>query len=152
MDTEKSTDERERAVRAFEQAWFGLSAAQRRLRGRDSKAQGKLSVPQYNLLRPLLDKQPLSAGELSEKAGLTPATATHMLGQLEKNGIVKRRRAVGDRRVVMTELTPKGRRYLNARHEELLQNWLAIIEDLDAAELERSADVLRRMTRYIDGL
>ena len=59
-------------------------------------------MPQYQLLRPLLEREQMASGELSSAAGLTPATATHMLDQLVRSGMITRERSAEDRRVVNT--------------------------------------------------
>jgi DNA-binding MarR family transcriptional regulator len=146
----ESSAARERANCEFERAWRALSAAQRRLRGRDAKQAGELSAPQYNLLRPLLDDEPLSSGELSSRAGLTAATATHMLEQLVAAGVVRRERSTADRRVVMTTMTETGRDLLVAKHAVLTASWNVVVADLDQAAIEQAIDVLRLMTNYVD--
>lgn len=152
MDGNESQNEREQAVAALEQAYRSLSAAQRRLRGRDAMLDGGLSVPQYSLLRPLLESDELSSGELSNAAGLTPATATHMLDQLVRSGMITRERSADDRRVVITRLTPDGRRHLKDRHESVMAAWESMIEDLSDDALRNAADVLDLMVRYIDSM
>lgn len=146
------SDGRERAVVEFERAWRGLSAAQRRLRGRDARKSANLTVPQYYLLRPLLDSEQLSAGELSAYAGLTPATTTHMLEQMSSADIVRRERSTGDRRMVLTVLTEKGRHLMSEKDAVLKRKWLDAIADLDETALDQAAEVLLRMIRYLDEL
>ncbi len=146
------SDGRERAVYELERAWRGLSAAQRRLRGRDARETEDLSLPQYYLLKPLLEAEEMSSGELSAHAGLTPATATHMLEQLVRSGIVRRERSTGDRRVVATSLTHRGKRLMQAKDKVVTEKWREAIADLDEAALDHAAEVLLRLIRYVDEL
>lgn len=152
MQGNESQNERERAVDELEQAYRSLSAAQRRLRGRDAMLDEGLSVPQYQLLRPLLEKAEMSSGELSSAAGLTPATATHMLDQLVRSGMITRERSVEDRRVVITRLTPDGRRHLQERHDSVMNAWKSMIDDLSDDALRNASDVLAHMVQYLDTL
>lgn len=143
--------DRQQAIDELEYAYRSVSAAQRRLRGRDAMLDG-LSVPQYSLLRPLLEHDELSAGELSRSAGLTPATATHMLEQLAHAGMIERERSAGDRRVVMTRLTPQGREQLQARHESVMRAWAEMIDGLSTDALRSAAEVMRLIVRCIDSM
>ncbi|MFY9488283.1 MAG: MarR family transcriptional regulator, partial [Solirubrobacterales bacterium] len=140
------------AIKDFEVAYRELLSAQRRLRGRDAKASDQISVPQYNLISPLIEREPLSAGELASLAGLTPATATHMLSQLCSAGVIERERSPGDRRVVMTSLTEEGRTMLLRKDEQLKTVWTDTVADLDNAALANASDVVRRLARYMDDL
>lgn len=151
MQAKDSDDARQQAIDELEHAYRSVSAAQRRLRGRDAMLNG-LSVPQYSLLRPLLENDELSSGELSAAAGLTPATATHMLEQLARTGMIVRERAPHDRRVVMTRLTPDGRKYLQERHEKMMKAWTEMIDGLSDEAIRGAADVMRLMERYIDSM
>jgi len=47
---------------------------------------------------------PLTAGEISERAGLAPASVTGILDRLEDRGWIRRRRDEADRRRVVVEL------------------------------------------------
>jgi DNA-binding MarR family transcriptional regulator len=53
----------------------------------------------------LEESGPMSAGELAEKAGLSPAAITALVDRLERAGYVERRRDTGDRRRVVVEMT-----------------------------------------------
>lgn len=46
--------------------------------------------------------------EIAKAIGVTPATLTHHLRALERDGLVRRWREDGNRRVQRTELTPEG--------------------------------------------
>lgn len=125
-------DDRGKAARgaALEElgdAWRQMSISSRRLRGRDAMQEGSLSVPQFMLLSKLLDVCECASGELAQHAGMTAATATHMLGQLERDGVVQRERSTTDRRGVITRLTPKGRRLVELRDAVLTNSWTEMV-------------------------
>jgi DNA-binding MarR family transcriptional regulator len=48
-------------------------------------------------------------GKLSERLQVHPATVTSIVDRLEQQGLVKRTRREGDRRIVLAELLPPGR-------------------------------------------
>lgn len=143
---------RDAAMAELGKAWREVAIANRRLRGRDARQAGELSVPQYMLIGMLLDVEESASGELAENAGLTAATATHMLEQLVREGVVERERSPADRRVVVTRLTPKGRKLVERKHEAMARAWAAVVEDLDDEALVNAADVLGRMVSYVDRL
>ena len=82
-----------------------------RMRGRDTHlGAGELSHAQCELLFELEERGELPAGELACAAQLSPATVTQMLDHLADGGHVERARLERDRRVVVSRLTPQGRR------------------------------------------
>ncbi len=48
--------------------------------------------------------------ELSKRVGIESATATRVLGTMEREGLIRRARGAGDRRVVNVTLTPRAKR------------------------------------------
>jgi DNA-binding MarR family transcriptional regulator len=132
------------AVQAF-------TAAQRRLRSRDSKG-GGLSAAQWHLLRQLAEADELPAGKLAAGADLTPASATQMLDHLAELGWVERVRSDADRRVVLNRLTPAGRERFDRKRAQLEQRWREALADLTAEELAQAAKVVRRMADVLDAM
>jgi DNA-binding MarR family transcriptional regulator len=132
------------AVQAF-------SAAQRRLRSRDSRT-GGLSIAQWHLLRQLAEADELPAGKLAAGADLTPASATQMLDHLAEQGWVERVRSSEDRRVVLNRLTPDGRQRFERKRKEIEQRWSEALADIPAEQLGQAAQVLRRMAEVLDAI
>jgi DNA-binding MarR family transcriptional regulator len=128
-----------------------FSAAQRRLRSRDTKA-GGLSYAQWHLLRQLAESDELPAGKLAAGADLTPASVTQMLDHLAEQDLVERVRSDTDRRVVLNRLTAAGRERFAAKEAELQQRWREALSDISAEELGHAARVLRRMAEVLDAL
>lgn len=132
------------AVQAF-------SAAQRRLRSRDSKS-GGLSIAQWHLIRQLAECDELPAGKLAAGADLTPASATQMLDHLAEQGWVERVRSESDRRVVLNRLTPGGRELHDRKRAEIEERWSEALADISAEQLGQAARVLRRMAEVLDAI
>jgi len=66
-----------------------------------------------------LDREgPMTAGSLASQAGLTSGAMTTALDRLEQSGYVRRTRDSVDRRRVLVELTPEGRRGTHAFYAE----------------------------------
>ena len=88
---------------------------------------------------------------MAEAMGITGATLTHHLNALEAQGLVRRWREAGNRRVQRTALTPAGEelferlRAVAVRHDERLRSRLS---DEEAALL---GDLLDRLRAGLDG-
>jgi DNA-binding MarR family transcriptional regulator len=128
--------------KAFRRTFRSLS----RLRGRDTHlGAGQLSHAQCELLFELEERGELSAGELACAAQLTPATVTQMLDHLAEGGHVERARLERDRRVVVSRLTPVGRREIEAKRAKWQGRWEQALADVDAEELRAATRVLTRL-------
>jgi DNA-binding MarR family transcriptional regulator len=117
-----------------------------RLRGRDTHLGGsQLSHAQFELLMELEERGELPAGELAAAARMAPATVTQMLDHLATCGHVERTRSDTDRRVVVSRLTPLGRRRIQARRAAWKERWDQALADVPAEELEAATRVLERL-------
>jgi MarR family transcriptional regulator, organic hydroperoxide resistance regulator len=146
-----ATATRAEVAAELREAVAAFSAAQRRLRSRDTKA-GGLSYAQWHLLRQLAESEELPAGKLAAGADLTPASVTQMLDHLAEQGWVERVRSESDRRVVLNRLTPAGRERFAAKEAELQARWREALSDISAEELGHAARVLRRMAEVLDAI
>ena len=127
---------------AFRRTFRSLS----RLRGRDTHLGAtELSHAQCELLFELEEHGELSVGELACAAQLTPATVTQMLEYLAAGGHVERARLERDRRVVVSRLTPRGRREIEVKREKWQGRWEQALADVDVQELRAATRVLDRL-------
>ncbi|HEY3829442.1 MAG TPA: MarR family transcriptional regulator [Solirubrobacteraceae bacterium] len=127
-------------------AFRSLFRSLRRLRGRDTHlAEGELSHAQYELLVELYERGALSAGELATAAQLTPATVTQMLEHLAASGHVERARSECDKRVVVSRLSARGRREIEAKRERWQGRWEQALADVEGEELRAATRVLTRL-------
>jgi DNA-binding MarR family transcriptional regulator len=134
-------------------AWEEFFSAARRARGRAAmREEGSLSPAQVHLLRALADAPRPRIGEVAEAAGVAPPTATRMLDGLERDGVVRRVRAVDDRRAIEVELTPSGERLLAAREDEVAERRRAVFASFSARERREVERVLRRLTGLVEEL
>ena len=146
-----ATGTRAEVATELREAVAAFSAAQRRLRSRDTKA-GGLSIAQWHLLRQLAENDELPAGKLAAGADLTPASATQMLDHLADQGWVERVRSDSDRRVVLNRLTPDGRERFAVKQHQIEERWRDALSDIPAEELGHAARVLRRMAEVLDAI
>jgi DNA-binding MarR family transcriptional regulator len=125
--------------RAFRDVFRKLT----RMRGRDTHLGGsELSHAQFELLIELDERGELSAGELAAAARLSPGTVTQMLDHLADRGQVERVRSETDRRVVVSRLTPQGRRRIEAKRAVWQGRWEGALEGVDEKELRTATHVL----------
>jgi DNA-binding MarR family transcriptional regulator len=149
-------DERSEAINDVRLALAELLGAERRLRARDQQRRDKMTYAQSRALIALAEsggtEAEVSAGQLARAADLHPATVTAMLDLLEEEGVVTRRRSQADRRCVMVSLTPEGQALLDRKRAEWRTRWDEVLADVDAADMETAAAVIRRLTGIFSGL
>jgi DNA-binding MarR family transcriptional regulator len=140
-------------IDTFLSAFDAFAQAVRRARGaRSAVDPDALTLTQYGLLEPLLDRDPSRVRELALKAGVTAPTATRVLDTLERRGLVTRAQAAGDRRGVSVSLTGRGRTALAARHDWLRSRERALYASLTDEERALSPQLLLRLTALIEEL
>jgi DNA-binding MarR family transcriptional regulator len=108
-----------------------------------------LTGSQLIVLKMLGPKGRVSLSELSERIRAKNSTVTGIIDRMERDGLVLRRRSEEDRRVVLIELTAKGRKLSDGATTDPMRLFRALLEDLparDAADLER---VMSRMVRRV---
>jgi len=69
-----------------------------------------LDLSAYRALDVLDQEGPMTAGQLAERARLSPGATTALLDRLEEKGLARRTRDTEDRRRVLVEVTPELRR------------------------------------------
>jgi DNA-binding MarR family transcriptional regulator len=82
---------------------------------------------------------------LSERLMLSSAAMTNRLDQLEKRGLIKRTADPTDRRALLIELTPAGRKLIDDAVESHLVNEERILSALTRKERKELAELLRKL-------
>jgi DNA-binding MarR family transcriptional regulator len=138
----------------FEAAWDEFFAALRRARGRAAARhrEGELTLSQHHLLSALHHQPRLPVGEVALAAGVAPPTATRMLAQLERAGVVRRAPSERDRRVVTVSLTAHGRRLLARKRAAVTEKRRLFYESLSTTEQEQSERLLGQLAELIEQL
>jgi DNA-binding MarR family transcriptional regulator len=139
------------AQQRFSTAWEHFFRTTRRLRAKaGGRIAGELTLPQYHLLEPLRDTAELSVGELADRAGVAPPTATRMLDCLARDGFVERRHSETDRRSVLVRLTSNGEVAVAKAHD-VIEAWRRqVFEALDPEEREPAARLLARLSQIME--
>lgn len=145
---------RDAALAGLREEFGALLGAERRLRSRDShrKEAGGLTNAQVRALFVLGAHDESTAGEIAEKARLSPGAVSGMLDELEQQGVVARVRCADDRRRVLVSLTDAGRKALGERKRRWTKRWEDAMDGMEDRDLEAAAEVMRRIAASLDGV
>ncbi|WP_241840551.1 MarR family transcriptional regulator [Frankia sp. CcI49] len=114
----------------------GVARLTRRLRA--ERAAGALSVNKIMVLGHLYREGPSTPGEVAAAEGQQPQSLTRVFADLERDGLLTRRRSEQDRRESVLEITPAGREEMERDMAER-DAWLAATV---AGLTEAEADLL----------
>jgi DNA-binding MarR family transcriptional regulator len=109
-----------------------------------------LSVPQFDLLSTLTEREGLSQQELAERLYVTKGNVSGLLDRMVEAGLVERRAIPGDRRSNALYLTEKGRDLAErgiAAQKSYVQGTLGALPPQDLADLERIVLTWRERAR-----
>ncbi|HEX8665252.1 MAG TPA: MarR family transcriptional regulator [Beijerinckiaceae bacterium] len=122
--------------------WFRFIRLHRRVSGAvagELKAIG-LSIPQFDLLSTLTEREGLTQQELAERLYVTKGNVSGLVDRLVEAGLVERRAIDGDRRSHALHLTDKGRDLAAqgiAAQQAYVRRTLGRLPPQDLADLER---------------
>ena len=104
----------------------------------------EITGTQYNVLRILRGAEPrgLCRNEVAARLINRMPDATRLLDRMEEAGLVTRERAEGDRRLVTTQLTKKGRNLVDSLDDEVDQQHEKGLGHLSKQELEKLIELL----------
>ncbi len=122
--------------------WFRFVRLHRRAAGAiaaELKTLG-LSIPQFDLLSTLTEREGLTQQELAERLYVTKGNVSGLVDRLVEAGLVERRAIAGDRRSHALHLTDKGRDLAArgiAAQQAYVRRTLGRLPPEDLADLER---------------
>jgi DNA-binding MarR family transcriptional regulator len=148
----RDIEAREQATDRLAEAAYVLSAADSRLRGRATRTPGALSLPHARALRVLAEHGPLSISELTTYTETSGAAVTQLVNGLVDAGYVTRERREDNRRVVTVTITATGRQRHEERQQVLVDAMAEQMNQLDAAQLEAAATIMRKLAIIYDRL
>lgn len=106
-----------------------------------------LTEAQYNILIVLkLENKKLTQVEIGERLVSSRANITLILDKMEKKGLVKRERIENDRRVLMVDLTAKGRKLVDAveaKYVAEVERLMSSLTETECKEMSRLLEKLR---------
>jgi DNA-binding MarR family transcriptional regulator len=106
----------------------------------------------WRVLAALRERDGRRMGDLSETTSIEVSTLTRLVDNMEKKGLVARRRAVADARAVTLHATPAGRR-LTQRILPIAERYERVaLTGFSAAESDALKAALRRLYGNMDAL
>jgi MarR family transcriptional regulator, organic hydroperoxide resistance regulator len=91
----------------------------------------------------------MESRDFASAVGISRPTATGVLSTLQRRGLVRRRKAADDGRVVIVSLTPSGRRTIEALFPRFNAEEASVASALTVEEQERVAAMLRSLFRRV---
>jgi MarR family 2-MHQ and catechol resistance regulon transcriptional repressor len=104
-----------------------------------------LTISQFGVLEALLHLGPLTQGVLAKKLLKSGANMTTVVGNLERRGLVRRRRGGANRRFVTVSLTPSGRRSIAGVFPRHVASIVSAFRVLSPRDQERLGSYCRRL-------
>jgi DNA-binding MarR family transcriptional regulator len=135
--------------------WFRFIRLHRRVSSAiatELKAIG-LSIPQFDLLSTLTEREGLSQQELAERLYVTKGNVSGLLDRMVEAGLVERRTLPGDRRSNALFLTSKGRDLAErgiAAQRAYVAKTLGTLDSRDLDNLERIVLAWRERARLVE--
>ena len=106
-----------------------------------------LTVSQFGVLESLLHLGPMHQRRIGSKLLKSGGNVTMVIDNLEKRGLVQRRRDQKDRRYVSVHLTPAGERMIREVFPRHVESIAEEMGRLSAAEQEELARLCRKLGR-----
>jgi DNA-binding MarR family transcriptional regulator len=95
--------------------------------------------------------QPETPASLAQQAGVSRATITGLLDNLEKDGLITRGSALSDRRLTPIHLTPKGAELMDSVLPKYFQHVAKLLETLNSEERIQLVGLLQKIQHGIAG-
>ncbi|WP_372734143.1 MarR family winged helix-turn-helix transcriptional regulator [Nocardioides sp.] len=106
-----------------------------------------LSQPAYALMRVMIDRGPVSMGELARMTHMDLGMTTRQVGSLVEAALATRSQDPEDKRVALVSATPEGRRVAGALQELRRRHLHSALSQWSSASIE---DFDRLLQRFID--
>jgi DNA-binding MarR family transcriptional regulator len=113
-----------------------------------AQAGGGLTLERARLLWQLRDGA-LRSGDLAHRCALSPPAVSELVDTLVREGLARRAEDATDRRVVVVELTARGRRELDRLHEHMTERIAQLLSTLTAEKRSRLRSALADLQEAI---
>jgi len=141
----------EKSMERISDNMIGLIRVFRIMGHGEAKARLLPLSPRYWVLGYLM-KEDLSMSELGARLHRSKPNMTAIIDGLIKEGLIRRKREDGDRRVVIISITPKGRRDIEKKKRSVAANIkrnLSTLSNEDIAGLSRALEDIGRIISKI---
>jgi DNA-binding MarR family transcriptional regulator len=112
-----------------------------RIAGQVAHERGAMTLERARILWQLTES-PRRSGEIAQRCALAPASVSELVDSLERDGFVRRSEDRNDRRVVVVEITARGRREIERVGELMTAPVAKIIAGLSDEKRSRLAAAL----------
>ena len=109
-----------------------------------------LTGPQSSVLRNLVNDGPMSSADLSRMLYVTPANITGIIDRLEIQGLVKRIKKQGDRRVALITLTESGQQLGRSIPDPIINLFISELGDLEPEDLRLLSGAMNQVLNLIE--
>ncbi|MDT3441923.1 MULTISPECIES: MarR family winged helix-turn-helix transcriptional regulator [unclassified Pseudofrankia] len=132
------------ALRRLGRAWTAVAD--------ELLAEEGATLAQYAVLTALSQDTPLSGAELARRCGVTAATMSALLANLDNRGLLARAKDPSGGRAVLTRLTPAGTALLERCDPHIDAIERQFLAEVSESELRGVEDVLLRWARRFEEL
>jgi len=112
-----------------------------KIAGQVAHERGAITLERARILWQLTES-PRRSGEIAQRCALTPASVSELVDSLERDGYVRRSEDRNDRRVVVVEITARGKREIERVGELMTAPVAKILASLSADKRTRIAAAL----------
>ncbi|GAB2482989.1 MarR family winged helix-turn-helix transcriptional regulator [Nocardiopsis aegyptia] len=136
----------------FQRAWTELinAAIHARTRSGQHRAADELTLTQSLLMEAVRGLSAPTVGSVAKVVGVSSPSATRMIQQLERKGMMARRRAEHDERSTVVAITEEGERVLAERRLEMERKQRRIFDAIDPALRPTVLEVLHDLREAMD--
>lgn len=127
--------------------WLVLSRCYRAVSqiAESSVAEAGLGLSDFAALEALLHRGPLTITEIQAKVLLASGSMTAAVDRLERKGLLTRKATPSDRRAKLLELTPEGKRVVEAAFRRHAVELEAAMTNLNSAEKRQLYGLLKKL-------
>jgi MarR family 2-MHQ and catechol resistance regulon transcriptional repressor len=107
-----------------------------------------LAMTEFAVLEVLYHKGPLPLGEIRDRILVTGASTTYVVDKLEERGLMRRRGSGDDKRVVVGEITPAGRKLMGELFPVHVEHLRQIMAALSPQEKRTAIRLIRKLSQH----
>lgn len=148
---EPCVEQRDAELEEFQRAWTELINAALHARSRGShRVAEELTLTQAFLMEAVRGMDNPSVGEVAQIVGVSSPSATRMIQQLERKGMMTRRRSERDERSTVVAITEEGERVLAIRRRDTEAKQRQLFEAIRPSLRPMVLALLRDLRRAVD--
>lgn len=119
---------------------------------RNYLARGLITLPQLWALHQVAEHKTCTMRMLAQALGLKSSTVTGLVDRLVKLGLLKRFNSQADRRVVLAEITSKGRKILEHLHAERHKSVIHMFQYVSQKERAAYLDIIEKIMKALSAV